>query len=203
MTAAFWIWLCATLFFWAMQAYTKKYIYSPLITACCAAFCAINGAWLAVAALAVSIAGDWFMNHQKLHPANFLFAVALFALAHALFILYAARRFAFRPAALAGVFLLGAAYAVYLKRRILAGQPPAMRTALPCYALISLAGLFFALCLDANAAELILYALGVSSILFSDTMIAEADFAKRRRAGRLILPFYFLCHALIACSTAF
>ena len=94
-----------------------------------------------------------------------------------------------------------ALYAVYLARRVLPGQPAAMKTALSGYALVSLAGLFFALSMNAScAAERWLYAAGIAAILFSDTMIAEAEFAGRSKAHRLILPTYYLCHILLAAS---
>ena len=96
--------------------------------------------------------------------------------------------------------VLTAAYGVYLARRIFPALDPKLRPALAGYALISLAGLSFALCRDVPLTGKLLYLLGILCILFSDTMIAEADFAKQRWAQPLILPFYYLCHLLITAS---
>lgn len=44
------------------------------------------------------------------------------------------------------------------------------------------------------------YAAAIALLLFSDTMIAEADFAGNRRADILVLPTYYLCHIMVAAS---
>ncbi len=198
------LWLLVPLAFCLLRLRTHRYMYSALITLSCAAVTALAGpggsAWLIVAALVVSAVGDWFMSHQKQNPNNFLFGVGGFALAHGLFIAYAASRFRFSAAALAAVLVLTAAYGVYLARRIFPGLEARLRPALAGYALISLAGLFFALCRDVPMTGRLLYLLGILCILFYDTMIAEADFAGQRRAQPLILPFYYLCHLLITAS---
>ena len=46
----------------------------------------------------------------------------------------------------------------------------------------------------------VIYACALALLLFSDTMIAEADFAGNPRADRLVLPTYYLCHILVALS---
>ena len=60
--------------------------------------------------------------------------------------------------------------------------------------------LAMALCLSAPAIEKALYALGVASILFSDTIIAQSDFAGDDRFSFLIMPTYFGCHVLVTAS---
>ena len=42
--------------------------------------------------------------------------------------------------------------------------------------------------------------LTIVCILFSDTMIAESQFAGQKWAYPLILPTYYLCHLLVAAS---
>ena len=198
------LWLLLPLLFCLLRLMTHKYIFSALISLACAVVVAVAGpggtAWLVAVALAVSAGGDWFMAHQGLGPNNFLYGVGLFALAHALFIAFAARRFAFAPAALACAVCLGLAYAVYLGRRIFPSLGARLRPALAVYALISLLGLFFALCRRVPPAEKWLYAVGIACILFSDTMIAEGQFAGQAWAKPLILPTYYLCHLLITAS---
>ena len=196
--------LLVPLLFALLRLVTGQYLFSALTSLACAGIALIPGAnvdgRLLALALAASVAGDYLLAHQRGHANYFLWGVACFGLGHLAFILYAARRFRFSPAALAVMLALAAGYAFYLTRCVLPKQPAAMRFALSGYTLVSLAGLFFALCLDAAPAERILYALGIASILFSDTMIAEAEFVGHRWARPLILPTYYLCHILIAAS---
>lgn len=183
---------------------TGRYVFSALTSLCCAAVIAgagmDGGGGLVIAGLLISVAGDWLLAHPKRVGNAFLLGVACFAVGHVLFAIYAARRFRFSPWAAALVALLAAGYAVYLRRSVLPGQPAAMRVALPGYALVSLCGLFFALSMGAPGPERALYTLGIACILFSDTMIAEAEFALHPWARPWILPTYYLCHILIAAS---
>ena len=198
------LWLLLPLAFCLLRFVTNQYIFSALITLACGAVVAIAGpggsAWLVVLALGVSALGDWFMAHQTLGPNFFLYGVAGFAVAHALFIAFAARRFAFSLPALLLALALGAGYAFYLNARIFPHVEAPMRLALGGYALISLLGLFFALCRRVPSPERALYAVGIVCILFSDTMIAESQFAGQKWAYPLILPTYYLCHLLVAAS---
>ena len=198
------LWLLLPLLFCGLRLLTHQYIYSALISLSCAFVVAVAGtggrAWLVALALAVSAGGDWFMAHQNLGPNNFLFGVGGFAVAHLLLIAFAARRFGFALPALAATLCLGALYYVYLRRRIFPGLDGFTAKALAGYACVSLLGLFFALSQRTPALEKWLYAAGIVCILFSDTMIAEADFAHAQWARPWILPTYYLCHLLLAAS---
>ena len=198
------LWLLLPLFFCLMRFITHKYICSALITLSCAAVTALAGrggaSWLVVAALVISAGGDWFMSHQPLNPNFFLFGVAGFALAHAVFIVYAAQSFRFSLPALLVALALAVLYAFYLKARVFPKADGFLRPALAGYALISLVGFFFALCRQAPGLEKALYAIGIACILFSDTMIAEARFAGQQWANQWILPTYYLCQLLITAS---
>lgn len=182
---------------------TGRYLYSALTSLACAALILLGGAqgaWALVTGLLVSVAGDWLLAHPKVCDNAFIYGVACFGAGHILFALYASRRCAVSPWAIGVAALLAVAYGAYLFRCVLPGQPLPMKIALSDYTLVSLLGLFFALCLDAPLAERALYALGIACILFSDTMIAEAEFVGHARAQPLILPTYYLCHILIAAS---
>ena len=200
------LWLLLPIAMAALRLKTKKYIFSALVTLTCAAIIPFGSGFMLLGLL-LSVIGDYLLAHQKGHPNRFLFGVAFFALAHLAFILHAGtsvlwyRHFSFRPPALFFALALAALYAVYLTRRILPGQPAAMKIALSGYALVSLAGLYFALSMQTpGALEYWLYVAGIAAIVFSDTMIAEAEFAGRREAHKLILPTYYLCHILLAAS---
>ena len=195
------LWLFLPIAMALLRLITGKYIFSALVSLACAAIIPFSDAPFVVIGLLLSVVGDYLLAHQKGHPNRFLCGVAFFGLAHLAFIAFAARRFVLSPAALAVLLALAALYAVYLARRVLPGQGMPMRIALSGYAFVSLLGLFFALSMKApHPAEYWLYAAGIASIVFSDTMIAEAEFVHHRWANRLILPTYYLCHILLAAS---
>lgn len=173
---------------------TKQYPFSALTTLSCAAI-ALTRSPLLAAALAISAAGDYFMAHKGGHEWLYLLGIAGFFLGHALLIAYAVRRAQPRPMhwIVGGVLL--AAYLCYLGVRVLPNMPALLKIPGVLYTLISVAGLTCAL-MTGNP----LYALGVALLLFSDTMIAEHDFAKNAAAGPLILPTYYLCHILVTLS---
>ncbi len=188
----------------ALKFRTGAYTYSALITAACALVMLLGGlkdmSLLLFFGLIVSIAGDWFMAHQGRSPLNFFFGVGGFGIAHLLFIAYALKRFSFSPAALIATGVLFVGYALYFILRVYPKVDIAIGSAVTVYALVSLAGLYCAFSMNAPAAEKILYILGIASILFSDTMIAESEFLRQKWAGPLILPTYYLCHILLAAS---
>ncbi len=198
------LWLLLPLGFALLRLATGKYAFSALTSLACAFIALLPGpdadGGLLALGLLLSVAGDYMLAHQKGRPAFFLYGVAGFGAAHLAFILFAARRFAFAPLAFGFIAVLAALYALYLSRRVLPGQPKPLRLALLGYALVSLAGLFFALCLNAPAPVRASYVLGIACIVFSDTMIAEAEFARNKKARPFILPAYYLCHILIALS---
>jgi len=182
------------LLFSILQLKTKKYIFSALITGSCAiisVFCAP----LLCAALAVAVLGDWFMAHKGSNQLMYAAGIGGFFCSHLLLYLYARTMIpegAQLPAA-AGAALLGCI--VYLALRILPKTPRLLTVPVAAYTLISVLSLAAAIKTGS-----ILYAAGVGSLLFSDIMIAENDFAGNKRVGFLILPTYYLCHILITLS---
>lgn len=185
--------------------YSRRYYCNLGVTGSCALLLLLSGHMPGVlpliAALAVSIVGDYFMAHQRSGRNYYLYGICGFGVAHALYIWYAAMRFSFNwPAAIAAI-VLAALYGVYLAMRVLpqANDMP-MRIAICVYASVSIMALAMALCLSAPAIEKALYALGVASILFSDTIIAQSDFAGDDRFSFLIMPTYFGCHVLVTAS---
>ena len=88
-----------------------------------------------------------------------------------------------------------ALYAAYLTQIVLPGMPKMLRLPAVLYTLVSIAG--FTVALTSGDA---VYASAIALLLFSDTMIAAADFAGRKELSFLILPTYYLCHILIALS---
>ena len=167
---------------------TRKYPFSALTTLACAALIAVYGRapaiGLAAAALAVSAAGDWFLAHHRGRETFYALGVGGFLVGHAP-----------SPMALVAGGLLLALYAAYLTQIVLPGMPKMLRLPAVLYTLVSIAG--FTVALTSGDA---VYASAIALLLFSDTMIAAADFAGRKELSFLILPTYYLCHILIALS---
>ena len=201
------LWLLLQTLLALMQLTTGKYVFSALVTLSCALIVLVSGGHepgrsaLMALGLVVSAVGDYLLAHQHGHPERFIAGVAAFGAAHLIFMIYALCAFRFRPLALGFIAVLAAFYAAYLLRSVLPGQAVPMRIALSGYTLVSLMGLFFALCAnEATMAQRLLYILGIACIVFSDTMIAEADFVHHRWAHKYILPTYYLCHILLTAS---
>ncbi|MGI6239787.1 MAG: lysoplasmalogenase family protein [Christensenellales bacterium] len=191
--------LCAVL-----RCVQNKYIFSALTTLLCALAVAASGdapAKLAlILGLFLSIAADWQLAHQKPGGSRFLRGVIGFFIAHLLFLLYALPRYAYHLAPLIVSIALFAGYAVYLALRILPRAAKGLKKPIALYMLVSVASFYFALSMRAPAPERWLYIAGIAAILFSDTLIAEGDFAGNRKAQHLLLPAYYLCHILISLS---
>lgn len=196
--------------FAALQLMKNKYIFSPLTTLSCAAISAPFAPVLA-AALVVSAIGDFFMAHKGNNQVLYLLGIAGFFLAHVVFIAHAVLQVLgsahaalflgqnihippVRVGLIAGIILL-IIYLPYLLLRVIRKVPKLLQIPVVLYTLVSVAGLACAI-----ATGDMIYALGIASILFSDTMIAECDFVGNRSAGRLIMPTYYLCHILVALS---
>ena len=175
--------LLIPLFFALMRLITRRYVYSALVTLSCAVISMIPGinaaGLLMCIGFLVSVLGDWLLAHPKKgHENRFIAGVAAFGIAHVLFIYYAATKYLFSRHALFTVIILAVLYAVYLVKRIFPHLDRPLRTALSGYAFASLLSLYFALCFDSpNGLAGVLYAAGIVFIVFSDTMIAEKDFA--------------------------
>ena len=177
---------------------TRRYPFSALTTLACAALIAVYGrapaSGLAAAALAVSAAGDWFLAHHRGRETFYALGVGGFLVGPAL-LAFAAHRATLSPMALVAGGLLLALYAAYLTQIVLPGMPKMLKMPAVLYTLVSIAG--FTVALTAGDA---VYASAIALLLFSDTMIAAADFAGRKELSFLILPTYYLCHILIALS---
>lgn len=193
-----------------LRLVTQKYIFSALTTLACAAI-ALPSAPVMAAALFVSFVGDYFMAHKGSKEWMYLLGIAGFFAGHALFIahsllhvLFAAHELFVLDAVPRTLYIregliTGAALALgltpYLLLRVIKKVPKLLQLPVVLYTLISIAGLACAV-VTGN----LLYILGIASLLFSDLMIAESDFAGNPKTGWLILPTYYLCHILVALS---
>lgn len=153
-------------------------------------------------AVALSIAGDYFMGHKSSpNDPKYLAGIVSFFAAHGCYLWYVLSRFTptWQVFCLAGALISG--YAVYIARRILPHVPGVpMKLGVAMYAMISAAVLGLSLGFTSGMPEKVLFISAIACLVFSDTMIAEADFAGNKRVGFLIMPTYFACHILLVAS---
>ena len=192
--------LCIPFVFALLRLPTRKYIFSALATVSAGLIALTNlhhaSAVLIAFALFASAVGDYFMAHRSGNDKTYVYGIGGFFLGHMLFIASAAVRLQFKPMALVvGVLLLGL-YSAFLILHILPKMPEILKLPGVAYTLISVLGFTLSL----MTGDLV-YAIAIALLLFSDTMIAEADFAGHRRANLAVLPTYYLCH-ILACASA-
>lgn len=185
---------------------TGKFCWNILLTLSCAAIVLLTGRGkpmipLALA-LAVSLAGDWFMAHKGGKQIRYVLGITLFLLGHAGFLWYAIPRFAGDARIWVSGLALAGMIGFYFVKRIFPNLNTLMRVAVGAYALISIASLVAAAGMRCPSMyEQILYAFGILMIVASDVMIAECDFAHDRTWSSFIMPLYYLCHILVAASS--
>lgn len=181
--------------FAVLRMITGKYAFSALTTLACAAL-TLSDAPVMAAALAVSAVGDYFMAHKGNREILYVCGIAGFFLGHVLLIAYAMTDVQNFKAGLYAGAALGAFFMPYLLMRVIRKVPKLLKLPVVLYTLISLLGLSCAV-----TTGNVLYIVGIASLLFSDTMIAEYDFVGSKAAGALILPTYYLSHILVTLST--
>lgn len=176
------------------QLKTHKYIFSPLTTLSCALL-ALTDAPVMAAALVVSCIGDYFLMHKGSKEWMYLLGIVGFSLGHILFIAHALTQVHFAKAGLFTGAVLAIWFTPYLLLRVIRKAPKLLQLPVVLYTIISVASLACAVMTGD-----ILYILGIASLVFSDTMIAENDFVGNPKTGWIIMPTYYLCHILVALS---
>lgn len=195
-----WAAFAASLLCGVFRFTTGGYIYSALISGFCGVSAMLSGKHLLGLGLFMSVIADWFLCHQAGHSERFLYGVAGFFIAHCLFAAYAFGRFSFSTAAIivASALLIG--FGAYMLLRALPHIDAGLKLPVIAYVLVSILSLHAAFSMNAPIAEKILYIVGIASIVFSDTMIAENIFVGVKQAGKLVHPTYYACHWLITLS---
>ncbi len=192
--------LMIPLVFALLRLLMRKHCFSTLTTVSAGIIALTNytspAAVLIACALFVSAIGDYFMAHRNGDDRIYALGIGGFFVGHALFIASSATRLKFDSMAMVVGLLLFGLYAAFLKLHIMSKLPETLKLPAIAYTMISVLGFTFSL----MTADMC-YALSIALLLFSDTMIAEADFAGNRRANLLVLPTYYLCH-ILACASA-
>lgn len=151
-----------------------------------------------ILAFSFSIVGDWHMSHRNDETIRFIYGIVFFFFAHTGYLWYALLNGNLKWK-ITTILLLA-----YLLFFVLMLFPKLTNTSLLlavlAYLIISVVSLGAACGIDGNNRSRILFVLGISSILFSDTIIALREFVGFQSLNKLILPTYFLSQIFIACS---
>jgi uncharacterized membrane protein YhhN len=154
-----------------------------------------HGVRWVIAALLVSIGGDWFMSHIGSVPIRFLYGVCLFFIAHLGFLCFCLKNGRINLYVLLPVL---AGYLVFFFVALLpALSLPILFISILVYVLVSCFSLAAAAGLRLQSATRWVFSLGIGLLMFSDTLIALRSFARVRGLGFLILPTYFASHIVI------
>jgi len=178
------------------------FIYRAAVSASCAIIVwflarqfAGNSKWYVIAALLVSIAGDWFMSHTSGFPVRFIYGVCLFFVAHLGFIAFCLKNGRINRIVL--LVMLTGFLAFFFIALLPALSQPVLFIAVLAYLIVSCLSFSVATGLQLPSVIRWCFSFGIALLVFSDTLIALKDFAGYKGAGFLILPTYFASHIVI------
>ena len=151
-----------------------------------------------ILAFSFSIVGDWFLSHRDGETLRFIYGIVFFFFAHTGYLWYALlkgnMRWKFTAILLTGYLLF---FLLMLYPKL---TNKALMLAVLAYLIISVFSLGAAVGITGNKRSRLTFVLGISLILFSDTIIALREFIGYHSLNELILPTYYLSHIFIACS---
>jgi uncharacterized membrane protein YhhN len=154
-----------------------------------------HGVRWVIAALLVSIGGDWFMSHTSGLSIGLLYGICLFFIAHLSFLCFCLKN------GRINLFVLLPVLAGYLVFFFVALLPalsmPIMLVSILAYLLVSCFSLAVATGLRLPSATRWIFSLGICLLMFSDTIIALRRFVGYTDLSFLVLPTYFSSHLFI------
>ena len=189
--------ICALL---SLNGYGSNFKYAVALT-CGLILCLAYGrnikkdVWIIIVAFLFSIVGGWFLSNRKGMNIRFIYGIAFYFIAHLGFLWFSMKNGKIKK------WVLYSTLTVYLVFFILMIYPnidnKALTIAVLCYLLISCISFAAATGLRLSAFPKWLFIAGISSLLFSDTIIAFKEFVGNRDLYFLMMPTYFLSHILI------
>jgi hypothetical protein len=148
-----------------------------------------------VAALLVSIGGDWFMVHTGGVPMRFIYGVCLFFTAHLGFLYFCLKNGHINLYVLVPVLSSYLVFFVVALRPAL--QSPVLFVAILAYLLVSCFSFAAATGLRLQPATRWIFSTGIALLVFSDTLIALRIFVGYADWSFLIQPTYFASHFVV------
>ena len=189
--------ICALL---SQMEYGSNFKYAVSLTCGCV-LCLVYGrhitkdVWIIVAAFLFSILGGWFLSNRRGLEIRFIYGIVYYFIAHLGFLWFSLKNGEIKK------WILYITLTVYLIFYILALYPgiesKALALAVLCYLLVSCISFAAATGLRLTPLSKWLFAAGIFSLLFSDTIIAFKEFLDHRELYFLMMPTYFLSHILI------
>lgn len=151
-----------------------------------------------ILAFSFSVVGDWFLSHRDGETIRFIYGIIFFFFAHAGYLWYVLFKGNMRwkfTIVLLTAYLLFFLLMLYpkLTNKVL------ILTVL-AYMIISVISLGAAAGITGDKRSRLTFVLGISLILFSDTIIALREFVGYHSLNELVLPAYYLSHISIVCS---
>lgn len=151
--------------------------------------------WIFIAALLFSIIGDWFLSHRNGISIRFIYGIIFFFVAHLGYLWFSLKNGKINKR------VLSVALVVYLVFFFLLIYPhiddKILMAAVLSYLVISCVSFAAATGIRFPILSKCLFVAGLSSILFSDTIIAFREFAGINELNFLIMPTYYLSHILM------
>jgi uncharacterized membrane protein YhhN len=151
--------------------------------------------WFVIAAFLFSIAGDWFLSNKGDSFMMFSAGIGLYLFAHLGYLLFALRNG--RMHKLFTVALLAAYLLFFFVKLYPALDDTILLIAVLLYLLISCFSLGAAFGIKLASVVKWSYFVGVTLVLFSDTIIALNEFPSYGALNFLILPTYYAAHMSI------
>ena len=151
-----------------------------------------------ILAFSFSIVGDWFLSHRDGEIMRFIYGIVFFFFAHTGYLWYALLKGTMRWRFT--IILLMAYLLFFLLVLYPTITNKALILAVLAYLIISVVSLGAAMGIMGDKRSRLAFVLGISLILFSDTIIALREFIGYHSLNELILPAYYLSHIFIACS---
>jgi len=154
--------------------------------------------WAIFGAFLFSIAGDWFLSNRHGEIMMFIAGIALFFIAHVGYLTFAlmnGRLSRIYTAIILGTFL------IFFFLMLYPGiEDKTLMIASLFYLMISCFSLGAAIGISDSNWFKWLYIIGITLVLFSDTIIALREFAKYKELDFLILPTYYLAQISVTAS---
>lgn len=154
--------------------------------------------WMLIGAFVFSIVGDFFLSTREADTMRFVYGIFFFFLAHIGYLAYSLYHGKIRWGITA---LLCGGYLIFFFTSLYPGiSDGVLLWAALAYLFVSCFSLGAALGIRFSGWAKRLYVFGIVLILFSDTLIALAEFMKYDQWDFLVLPTYYLAHIVITWS---
>lgn len=187
---------------------SDKYVFKALETIACLLIVSAIGLyfnqhhfWYLSSAFFASILGDYFLSYKHKGKNYFVYGIALYFLAHIGYLLYIVMSFEINVIVFAiALAALVSGYLAYYFGSLKKNISGIMTMAVLMYLIISCGVLALSISIETLPMIKALLVAAITLIVLSDTIIAESDFANRKRFSFLILPTYYAAQILLCAS---